>query len=149
MPLNHADLAAVILRPWVPGSYHRMVQNHAVFQGYYFWHHIGPDRDARDALAEHPDYKLTEEFVRLYALPSFDPAHSAPRALRHASGLSSSKNDGASQPEAEDHWEGARRPGVSTANPRAPQKTAQKRFHIPLVIRPHSLTEGTPAGVYG
>lgn len=66
------------MRPWVSSSYHWMVQNHAVFQGYYFWHHIGQDRDARDSLAEHPDYDLAEEFVRLYDMPSFDPAYSTP-----------------------------------------------------------------------
>ncbi|MGH9054524.1 MAG: HD domain-containing protein [Acidimicrobiales bacterium] len=77
-PLSHADLGAAIVRPWVPESYHWMVQHHAVFQGYYFWHHIGHDRDARDAFADHPGYGLTEEFVRLYDMPSFDPAYPTP-----------------------------------------------------------------------
>jgi predicted HD phosphohydrolase len=77
-PLNHADAAAAIVRAWVPESYHWMVQNHAMFQGYYFWHHIGLDRNARDAFADHPDYQLTEEFVRMYDMPSFDPAYPTP-----------------------------------------------------------------------
>lgn len=77
-PLNHPDLGAAIVRPWVSDSYHWMVQNHHVFQGYYFWHHVGRDRNARDAFRDHPDYGLTEEFVRLYDMPSFDPDYPTP-----------------------------------------------------------------------
>ena len=77
-PLNHADLAATILRPWVSEAYHFMVQQHGVFQGYYFWHYIGGDRDARDAFRGHEHYDLTEEFVRKYDMPAFDPAYATP-----------------------------------------------------------------------
>lgn len=77
-PLNHADIAAAILQPWVPEAYHWMVEQHAVFQGYYFWHHIGADRNARDEFAGHPHYDLTEEFVSLYDMPSFDPDYPTP-----------------------------------------------------------------------
>lgn len=81
-PLNHADLGAAMVRPWVPEPYHWMVQHHPAFQGYYFWHHAGRDRNARDAFADHPHYGLTEEFVRLYDMPSFDPDHPTP-TLEH------------------------------------------------------------------
>ncbi len=77
-PRNHADIAAAILRPWVSDAYHFMVQQHGVFQGYYFWHHIGGDRNARDAFAGHEHYDLTEEFVREYDMPAFDPAYPTP-----------------------------------------------------------------------
>ncbi|MHB8438033.1 MAG: HD domain-containing protein [Acidimicrobiales bacterium] len=77
-PLNHAEVAASILRPWVPESYHWMVKYHPVFQGYYFWHHVGGDRHARDALRDSEHYGLTEEFVRLYDMPSFDPDYPTP-----------------------------------------------------------------------
>jgi predicted HD phosphohydrolase len=77
-PLNHQDVAAAVLRPWVSDAYHWMVQQHAVFQGYYFWHHIGGDRNARDALAGHDHYDLTEEFVRKYDMPAFDPDYPTP-----------------------------------------------------------------------
>ena len=77
-PLNHADIAAAILRPWVSEPYHWMVQQHAVFQGYYFWHHIGGDRNARDAFTGHEHYELTEEFVRKYDMPAFDPDYATP-----------------------------------------------------------------------
>lgn len=77
-PLNHADIAAAILQPWVPESYHWMVAKHGVFQGYYFWHHIGADRNARDELEGHEHYDLTEEFVRKYDMPAFDPGYPTP-----------------------------------------------------------------------
>jgi predicted HD phosphohydrolase len=77
-PLNHADIAAAILKPWVSEAYHFMVLEHGVFQGYYFWHHVGGDRDARDEFRGHEHYDLTEEFVRCYDMPSFDPAYATP-----------------------------------------------------------------------
>ncbi|HUC36096.1 MAG TPA: phosphohydrolase [Acidimicrobiales bacterium] len=77
-PLNHADIAAAILKPWVPDAYHWMVQQHATFQGYYFWHHIGADRNAREAFRGHEHYDLTEEFVRKYDMPSFDADYQTP-----------------------------------------------------------------------
>lgn len=81
-PTNHADLAAAVVRPWVSDSYHWMVQHHDVFQGYYFWHHVGRDRNARDAMRGHPDYELTEEFVNRYDMLSFDPDYPTP-TLEH------------------------------------------------------------------
>lgn len=52
---------------------HWMVEKHAIFQGYYFFHHLGLDRDMRDEFRDHPWYGYTEEFCRLYDGPSFDP----------------------------------------------------------------------------
>jgi predicted HD phosphohydrolase len=77
-PNNHADFAAALLRHWVPESYHWMVQHHTVFQGYYYWHHRGLDRNARDAFIGHDHYDLTEEFVRKYDMLSFDPDYTTP-----------------------------------------------------------------------
>src|SRR5580704_9068101 len=77
-PQNHADIAAAVLKPWVPEAYHWMVAQHGVFQGYYFWHYVGGDRDAREAFRGHPHFHLTEEFIRLYDMPSFDPDYPTP-----------------------------------------------------------------------
>ncbi|HEV2368414.1 MAG TPA: HD domain-containing protein [Acidimicrobiales bacterium] len=77
-PRNHADIAAAVLRPWVSDAYLWMVQQHAVFQGYYFWHHIGGDRNARDAVRGHEYYDLAEEFVRKYDMPAFDDEYPTP-----------------------------------------------------------------------
>ena len=69
---NHADIAAAIVKPFVSEAHHWMVQNHAVFQGYNFFHHIGMNRNLRDLFKGQPHYTLTEEFVALYDNPSFD-----------------------------------------------------------------------------
>jgi len=77
-PMNHADIAAAVLKPWVSEDYYWMVQHHGVFQGYYFWHHIGGDQNARDKYEGHKFYDLTEEFVRQYDMPAFDPDYPTP-----------------------------------------------------------------------
>src|SRR5687768_12824386 len=38
---NHADVAAAIVQPFVSEENHWMVAKHGVFQGYYFFHHLG------------------------------------------------------------------------------------------------------------
>ena len=72
-PFNHASIAADILQPFVSEANHFMVLNHGVFQGYYFWHHIGLDRNARDRFADSPYYEHTAEFCAKYDQAAFDP----------------------------------------------------------------------------
>lgn len=71
-PRNHADIAAAVLRPWVSDAYLWMVQQHAVFQGYYFWHHIGLDQNAREAYRDSPYFDYTAEFCAKYDQVAFD-----------------------------------------------------------------------------
>ena len=70
---NHPDIAAAILKPFVSDENHWMVQNHGIFQGHYFFHHIGLDRNLRDNFKAHPSYERTAEFCELYDNPAFDP----------------------------------------------------------------------------
>ncbi len=72
---NHADLAAAIVKPFVAEPYHWMVDKHGIFQGYYFFHFIGADKDMRDKFAGHEHFDLTEEFCADYDQVSFDPAY--------------------------------------------------------------------------
>ena len=72
---NHPDIAAAILKPFVSENNLWMVQNHGIFQGYYFWHHIGLDRDARDQFRGHPAFEYTAQFCHLYDQPAFDGAY--------------------------------------------------------------------------
>ncbi|WP_294001226.1 HD domain-containing protein [Sphaerotilus sp.] len=69
---NHADVAAAIVQPFVGEANHWMVQHHAIFQGYHFFHHIGLDRNLRDRFRDHPHAAHTAEFVALYDNPAFD-----------------------------------------------------------------------------
>ena len=71
---NHADIAAAILRPFVSEENHWMVEQHAVFQGYYFFHHLGMDRNLREQFRGHPSFERTARFCELYDAPAFDPA---------------------------------------------------------------------------
>lgn len=69
---NHADIAAAVVKPFVSEANHWMIQNHAIFQGYNFFHHIGMNRDMRDMFKGHAHYQHTADFVALYDNPSFD-----------------------------------------------------------------------------
>jgi predicted HD phosphohydrolase len=70
---NHADVAAVMLEPFVSDANHWMVKHHAIFQGYYFFHYLGMDRDMRDQYKDNPHFMRTIEFVSKYDSPAFDP----------------------------------------------------------------------------
>jgi predicted HD phosphohydrolase len=78
-PFNHPYIASTMVKPFVTEANHFMVAQHGIFQGYYFWHHIGMDRNARDAFKDSPYYHYTEEFCAKYDSPAFDPVYvSAP-----------------------------------------------------------------------
>lgn len=72
---NHPDIAAAILKPFVTEANHWMVAHHGIFQGYYFFHHLGMDRDMRDTFRGHPHYGRTEEFCARYDGPAFDASY--------------------------------------------------------------------------
>ena len=59
---NHPDVAAAIL-----------VANHGAFQGYYFFHHIGLDRNLREHFKDSPHYEYCAQFCHLYDQAAFDP----------------------------------------------------------------------------
>ncbi|SLN48942.1 HD domain-containing protein [Oceanibacterium hippocampi] len=72
-PWNHADIAAAVLKPFVSPENHWMVEQHGIFQGYYFFHHIGRDRNMRERFRGHPGFEQTAEFCAKYDGPAFDP----------------------------------------------------------------------------
>ncbi len=74
---NHPDIAAAILKPFVSEANLWMVQQHGIFQGYNFFHHIGLNRDMREQFRGHPHFERTAEFVERYDNPAFDPAAEA------------------------------------------------------------------------
>ncbi len=71
-PFNHPAIGAAILKPFVTEANHWMVEHHGIFQGYYFWHHIGLDRDTREQFRESPYFEYTEEFCAKYDQTAFD-----------------------------------------------------------------------------
>lgn len=72
-PDNHAQYAAAVLRPFVSDRTHWVVAHHDVFQGYYFWQHVGRDRNAREAYRDHPFFADCEAFCENWDQPAFDP----------------------------------------------------------------------------
>jgi predicted HD phosphohydrolase len=71
--LNHAELAAVIVQPFVSEENHWIVKHHGIFQGYYFFHHLGLDRNLRDRYRDHPLWQACAHFCGAYDQNSFDP----------------------------------------------------------------------------
>lgn len=69
---NHPDIAAAILKPFVNDANLWMIEHHGIFQGYYFFHHVGLDRNMREQFIDHPHYAYTAEFCELYDSPAFD-----------------------------------------------------------------------------
>lgn len=85
-PFNHPAIAAGILKPFVSEANHFMVENHGIFQGYYFWDYVGLDSNAREKFRGSPYFEYTEEFCAKYDSLAFDDEYtSAP--LSHYEGL--------------------------------------------------------------
>jgi predicted HD phosphohydrolase len=79
---NHPDIAAAILKPFVDDRLHWIAEKHGVFQGYYFFHYIGLDRDMRETLRGHPHFEDAARFCELYDQTAFDPDYdTAPLAF--------------------------------------------------------------------
>ena len=74
-PANHAEIGAVILKPYVSEQNHWMLEKHGVFQGYYFFDFLGLDRDMREQYRGHPWFEYTAQFCHLYDQSAFDPAY--------------------------------------------------------------------------
>lgn len=70
---NHADIAAAILKPFVSDENLWMVEQHGIFQGYFFFHHLGMDRNLRDQFRDHPCFERTARFCERYDGPAFNP----------------------------------------------------------------------------
>ena len=73
LPANHAELGATILKPYISERNHWMMDKHGIFQGYYFFHYLGLDRDMREQYRGHPDFEYCAQFCHLYDQNSFDP----------------------------------------------------------------------------
>ncbi len=72
---NHAELAATILKPFVSEENHWMLQHHGIFQGYYFFHYLGLDRNMRTQFQGHPAYEKTAMFCARHDQNAFDPGY--------------------------------------------------------------------------
>ena len=85
-PSNHGDIPAGLMRPFVSKAMWWTLAHHEIFQGYYYYDHVGLDKNARDRWLDGRDgghggvapegaWEMCAEFCRKYDAPSFDPAY--------------------------------------------------------------------------
>jgi len=70
---NHPEVSAAVLKPFVSEANHWMVEKHGIFQGYFFFQHVGMDRNMREQFRGHPHFERTARFCEIYDNPAFDP----------------------------------------------------------------------------
>ena len=74
-PYTHSEMIGAVLRPFVRPEVRWIASHHGVFQYYYYAHHLGLDRNARDAYRQHEWFNACVEFCEKYDQQSFDPAY--------------------------------------------------------------------------
>ena len=74
-PFNHSQLVASVLRPYVSEKVYWIMLHHGLFQEYYYAHHVGRDRNARDQFKDHQYYQDAVDFCEKWDQKSFDPEY--------------------------------------------------------------------------
>jgi predicted HD phosphohydrolase len=74
-PYTHGEMVGAVLRPYIAPEICWIVKHHGLFQMYYYAHHSGGDRNARDRYRDHPWFDACAEFCELYDQNCFDPAY--------------------------------------------------------------------------
>ena len=72
---NHPEIAAAILQPFVSEEEHWICRNHGAFQGYYYFHYLGIDRNVREKHRDNPHFEACAEFCAKYDQSAFDPEY--------------------------------------------------------------------------
>ena len=72
-PYSHSEMAAAILRPFVSDKLYWIIKHHGVFQMYYYAHHCGGDRNAREMYKDNAWYQDAIDFCHNYDQNCFDP----------------------------------------------------------------------------
>lgn len=81
-PLNHSQLAAAIIRPYVRPEVAWVIHQHGLFQNFYYAHFYGGDRLERERYRDHPWYQRCVDFCERWDQASFDPQYPT-RNLAH------------------------------------------------------------------
>ena len=72
-PINHGEIAAAILHPFISEENYNLLKYHGLFQTYFYASHLGLDPNARDRYKTEPWYQKTVDFCAKYDEVSFDP----------------------------------------------------------------------------
>ena len=70
---NHPEIGAAMLKPFVSEEEHWICQQHGAFQGYYYFHYVGQDREQREKFRDHKYFDACAEFCEKYDQSAFDP----------------------------------------------------------------------------
>jgi predicted HD phosphohydrolase len=76
-PYSHSEMAAAILRPFVNEEIYWIIKHHGIFQMYYYAHHSGGDRNARERYRDHAYYDAAVRFCHEYDQNCFDPEYTS------------------------------------------------------------------------
>jgi predicted HD phosphohydrolase len=73
--LNHGQVAAEILKPYVSSDAYHIVRTHQDFQGRHFYAHFGLDPNLREQYRSEAWFGLAEQFTDEWDQAAFDPAY--------------------------------------------------------------------------
>ena len=76
-PLNHSQLAAAIIRPYVRDEVAWVIEHHGVFQMYYYGDAMGVNKNAREIYRGHKWFDSCEKFCKRWDQMSFDPYYNS------------------------------------------------------------------------
>ena len=76
-PLNHSQLAAAIISPYVRSEVAWIIEDHGIFQLYYYGDAMGVDKNAREIHRGHKWFDSCENFCERWDQMSFDPDYTS------------------------------------------------------------------------
>jgi predicted HD phosphohydrolase len=74
-PWSHGEYVAAVLKPFVSERVCWIIKMHPLFQLFYYGHHLGEDRNARDVHRDHPWYDDCAEFCERYDQNCFETGY--------------------------------------------------------------------------
>ncbi|WP_419904155.1 HD domain-containing protein [Kiloniella sp.] len=72
-PQNHDRFSAEVIRPFVREEVSWVVEHHGIFQMFFYGHHYGWDKNAREEFKDHPSFQACADFCERWDQSSFDP----------------------------------------------------------------------------
>jgi predicted HD phosphohydrolase len=74
-PLNHGEVVAAVLKPFISERNHWVLAHHPLFQTYFYARHLGLDPNARERYRDSPYYQACVDFTTRWDEVSFDPSY--------------------------------------------------------------------------
>jgi predicted HD phosphohydrolase len=71
-PYSHGEYVAAVLKPYVSERVCWIIKYHPLFQAYYYAHHLGGDRNARDRFRDHEWYDDCVDFCERFDQNCFE-----------------------------------------------------------------------------